>query len=170
MFYLSRRQAHAALAGVGAALAYLAAAETGSRRPVRTGGLILLSTVSLAGMATVKSSAKAKAIETRLNAHVVAAAPAINLQANGGQIGGTLHVTGNHNVDGLASLNGGINTNGAVIDSGNANISTGSGNVNCTDLNSSGTQTCGHIVMTGNINMSGHTANSVGGGHAAGYT
>jgi hypothetical protein len=50
--------------------------------------------------ATTANTSKTSAVETRLNAHVVAAAPAINLQANGGTVGGSLVVAGDNHVQG----------------------------------------------------------------------
>ena len=109
MFLLSRRQAHAALAGAAAAATYLAAAEIGSKRPVRFGGLFLLSSAALAVMtglgATSRASAKATATEARLN----------NFFANGGQVGGDFVVNGTHTVTGRSHHLGGA-TMGASLD------------------------------------------------------
>lgn len=114
---LSRRTVHALAAGAAATVAYLAAAEAGSRRPVRVGGLLLLSTGALAGLVTSKASAKAQAVETRLNTHIAATADAVNLVANGGTIGGNVTVQGDHHVQGTLYGSGGTLSVGDHIDS-----------------------------------------------------
>jgi hypothetical protein len=53
------------------------------------------------------ASAKAYSVEARLNAHVVAAAPAINLVANGGTVNGNLYTAGDHHVGGNLYGSGG---------------------------------------------------------------
>lgn len=62
--------------------------------------------------ATTANTSKTSAVETRLNAHVVAAAPAINLQANGGTVGGSLVVAGDNHVQGTLFGTGGTLTVG----------------------------------------------------------
>lgn len=94
MFSLSRRQGHAVLAGIAAAGTYLAAAEIGSKRPVKMGGLFLLSSMAMAGMVgqvlNSKASTKAHVTEARLN----------NFLGNGGSLGGNLYVNGDHHTTG----------------------------------------------------------------------
>jgi hypothetical protein len=60
-----------------------------------------------ANPAAQTASAKAYTTEARLNAHVAAAAPAINLQANGGTIGGNVTVQGDHHIQGSLYGTGG---------------------------------------------------------------
>jgi hypothetical protein len=97
---LSRRQVHAALAGAAAAATWLAAAELGSKRPVRVGALFLLSSSALAGVvgmgASNRASVKAKVTEDRLN----------NWLQNGGHVGGDVTVAGNHTVQGTHTVMG----------------------------------------------------------------
>jgi hypothetical protein len=70
------------------------------------------------------ATAKSSLTETRLNAHIVAAAPAINLVANGGTIGGTTtiagdhHITGNQGVTGSQTVTGQINGSTMSLSSG----------------------------------------------------
>jgi len=111
MFLLSRRQTRAAIAAGAGAAVYLAASEIGKDR-LKLTGLFVLASASMAGMVTAKASAKAANVESRLNTHVAATAPAVNLQANGGTIGGTLNTTGkvNPSGQGRADLNWTPNT------------------------------------------------------------
>ena len=100
MFLLSRRQAHAALAGAAAACAWLAAAEVSSKKPVKVSGLFLLSSAALAGIVAQagsrRASDKAHSVEQRLNGFF----------ANGGQVGGDLVIHGNHTINGTHTING----------------------------------------------------------------
>lgn len=101
MFSLSRRQMHATLAGAAAAATYLAAAEIGSKKPVKVGGLFMLSSLAMAGMVgqvlNSKASAKAHMVEARLT----------NFLGNGGSLGGNLVINGNHTVTGQLFGSGG---------------------------------------------------------------
>jgi hypothetical protein len=99
VFLLSRRQTRAALAAGAGAAVYLAASELGKDK-LKLTGLFVLASASMAGMVTAKASPKAANVESRLNTHVAATAPAVNLQANGGTIGGTLNTTGKVNPSG----------------------------------------------------------------------
>ena len=53
------------------------------------------------------TAAKVSTTETRLNGHIAATAPAINLVNNGGTIGGNLTVSGSHTVTGNLGVSGG---------------------------------------------------------------
>lgn len=86
MFLLTKRQTRAAMAAAAGAAAYLAASEIGAKK-IKTGGLFVLSTMAMAGVMTAKSSAKAQAVENRLN-HFI---------GSGGSIGGPLTVQGTVN-------------------------------------------------------------------------
>jgi hypothetical protein len=66
MFLLSRRQTRAAMSAAAGAAVYLAASGLGKDR-LKLTGLFVLASVSMAGMATATSSAKAKNVEKRLN-------------------------------------------------------------------------------------------------------
>jgi hypothetical protein len=84
-------------------------------------------------LSATAQKAKTLDVEKRLNAHVVAAAPAISLVANGGTIGGTLTVSGNHTVTGSQTVNGQANSNtlyvsGSATTNGNHTIN-GAANV-----------------------------------------
>lgn len=57
-------------------------------------------TAMSANPAANTASAKAYAVETRLNQHVSDTAPAVNLVANGGTIGGNVTVQGDHHIQG----------------------------------------------------------------------
>lgn len=76
MFLLTRRQAHAALAGAATAAAYLAAAEAGSKRPVRVGGLVIVGMTAMAGVMSSKASVKAYSAHKRIDVLVPAVANA----------------------------------------------------------------------------------------------
>jgi hypothetical protein len=157
---LSRRQVHAVLTGAGATLAYLAAAEAGSKRPVRVGGLLLLSTAAMAGMAAsragTQASVKARLTETRLGAHITATAPAINFVNNGGTVGGNVTVAGDHHVNGDHTVSGNIDGGGHMQVPGNISNVGGSGNVN-TD----GSVNAGGDVSTGPRNNIGSYVNGL---------
>lgn len=95
--------------------------------------------------ATVNS--KAYSVEQRLATHVIAAAPAINLQANGGTIGGATTVSGNTTVTGFVSSGGQLFVNGA---SGSATMEVnGNGHV------TSGLQVDGNHVVGGTVSAGG---------------
>ncbi len=151
MFYLSRRQAHAALAGVVAAAGYLAAAELGSRKPVRVSGLITLGALAMAGMAGAslnnKASVKANSAHQRIDAIV----PAVGakLDKSGGTISGNLTVNGDHFVGGQSHTH-------LAAPSGFANVQVQSGGIGMTG--------------GGNIDMNGNNivnASTIGGGGSA---
>lgn len=93
MFYLTRRQTRAAMSAAAGAAVYLAASELGKDRLKMT-GLFVLASASMAGMVTARASAKAYSVEQRLTTHVAATAPAVNLVANGGTIGGATTISG----------------------------------------------------------------------------
>lgn len=120
MFLLTRRQVHAALAGAAAAATYLAAAEIGSKKPVKIGGLFLLSSAALAGVvgmsASGRASVKAVTTEARLN----------NFLANGGQIGGNVQLGGNLTMDGNDIYMG---STGTISDAGGGNFHTNGGSL-----------------------------------------
>lgn len=86
---------------------------------------IVLATRMRVTMATV--TAKAYATEARLSAHVTATAPAVNLVANGGTIGGNVIVNGDHHVAGTLygaagtlTVGDAMHTNSTLYVSGNA--------------------------------------------------
>jgi hypothetical protein len=162
MFSLSRRQAHAALAGVTAAGVYLAAAEIGSKKPVRISGLFLLSSVAMAGMASKAlsghASAKAHVVEARLN----------HFLGNGGSLGGNLVVNGSHTVNGNSTVTGQVFGSGGNVSFGdhidmqtneikNMQTVTLSGASNLSVSN-------GGVGLAGNLSMNNN--NVVNGGHA----
>lgn len=64
-------------------------------------------TTMSANPAVNPASAKAYTVESRLNAHVAATAPAVNLVANGGTIGGNVTVQGDHHIQGSLYGTGG---------------------------------------------------------------
>lgn len=119
MFYLSRRQTRAAMSAAAGAAVYLAASEIGARR-LKLTGLFVLASASMAGMVAAKASAKAYNVEARLNSHITATAPAVNLVANGGTIGGSLTVSGDHTVTGNATVGASLfgNSGHLPMDSG----------------------------------------------------
>jgi hypothetical protein len=71
-------------------------------------GFTLLALLVLWGTMTAMSanpaantaSAKAYAVETRLNQHVIDTAPAVSFMANGGTVGGNVTVQGDHHIQG----------------------------------------------------------------------
>jgi hypothetical protein len=68
--------------------------------------LALLVFIWGSAMASTTNSAKTRAVEQRLNAHITATAPAVSLVANGGTIGGALTVSGNTQVNGVHTVTG----------------------------------------------------------------
>jgi hypothetical protein len=70
--------------------------------------LILAFVVVAVRMSTLvaATNSKAYATEARLNAHVTATAPAVNFVANGGTVGGTVFVSGDHHVTGNSAVSG----------------------------------------------------------------
>ena len=86
-------------------------------------------------MSTAKASQKAVATEARLNAHIVATAPAINLVNNGGTIGGSVTVDGNHTVTGNQTVDGTGSVNALNVNGSNATISS-SGHMSLTAIDS----------------------------------
>ena len=153
MFYLTRRQTHAALAGVAAAATYLAAAEIGSKRPVKVGGLFMLSTLAMAGIVTAQASAKAYSAHQRIDALV----PAVHnkYDKTGGTISGSVTVTGNHVTQGNSTAQNNHTVQGTLFGSGGTlqigdNLGTPSGalqvNPQLTVLSGSGVHTNGPFI------------------------
>lgn len=94
--------------------------------------LALLVFVWGSAMATTTNTAKARGTEARLTAHIAATAPAVNLVANGGTIGGSLTVSGNHSVTGDTHIGGNLYGSGGTLPvpdnihaSGSANLVNG---------------------------------------------
>jgi hypothetical protein len=147
MFLLSRRQAHAALAGCAAAAAYYAAAEIGSKRPVRFGALFLLTSATLAGVMTQglsnRASAKAASVESRLN----------QFFNSGGQVGGNLVVNGNHTINGNGTVTGNHTVNGqSVLNNAtmSGNIAMNNNNIDgCLEMNTGGGKWDNHAGQAG---------------------
>lgn len=156
----ARRVAMATAAG---ALTY--AGSGVSARAAMRGPMLAFAVLAVANLgSTALVAAKARSTEARFN----------NLINNGGSFGGDItvngahHVTGNISTDsdlnatGLASLNGGVETNGATVSSSGGNINAGGGNVNATNVNGTGTSTFAHVSMGGNIAMNGNNVNNIG--------
>lgn len=162
MFSLSRRQGHAVLAGLAAAATYLAAAEIGSKRPVKMGGLFLLSSMAMAGMVgqvlNSKASAKAHVTEARLN----------NFLGNGGSLGGNLVVNGNHTVTGNHTIQGQLFGSGGTVSVGDKfDMQTNSIiGMQTVSLNGASNLSIsnGGLGLAGNLSMNNN--NLVNGGHA----
>jgi hypothetical protein len=164
VFSLTRRQAHAALAGVAAAAAYLAAAEIGSKKTVRVGGLFALSSLAMAGMVgqvlNGRASAKAHMVEARLT----------HFLGNGGSLGGDLHVNGDHFVTGSATTTGNHTVQGQVLGSGGTidfgdHINMQGNNVNTVNsISGNGSQVSmpDSISVGNNMVMNGHDAFTFG--------
>lgn len=162
MFSLSRRQGHAVLAGLAAAATYLAAAEIGSKRPVKMGGLFLLSSMAMAGMVgqvlNSKASTKAHVTEARLN----------NFLGNGGSLGGNLVVNGNHTVTGNHTIQGQLFGSGGTVSVGDKfDMQTNSIiGMQTVSLNGASNLSIsnGGLGLAGNLSMNNN--NLVNGGHA----
>ena len=73
-------------------------------------------------MASTANTAKARSTETRLAAHIVATAPAINFVANGGSVGGSVTVNGSHTVTGNMGVQGGTTLVGSSSCSNNFTV------------------------------------------------
>lgn len=155
---MDRRLGRALLAGAGAAVAYYTGSAMGSSpqaRAIGRGGMLMLA--ATAAMAAGGTAIKARTTAQRLDAHVAAAAPAINLVANGGTIGGNVVVAGDHHIQGsLYGVGGTITAGDALFVSSNAITADGTitshANMNAT----SGTVSGGSIhgtSTTGDSNM-----------------
>jgi hypothetical protein len=70
------------------------------------GFLALLAYVAVTAGVGIADTSKTRATEARLNGHIAATAPAVNFVANGGSVGGSVTVNGNHTVTGSASTGG----------------------------------------------------------------
>jgi hypothetical protein len=150
------RVKHALIAGAGAALAYTAAAAAGSDPRARLAGRAIVLGGSAMGLMAAGISTNTRA---RLNAHIAAAAPAINLQANGGTIGGNVTVQGDHHVQGSLYGVGSVLTIGDQI-SMTDDITT-AGTIRPGALTSGGVVTGGQLSSGGTIG-SGATITSGG--------
>lgn len=150
------------IAGIAEAAAALLSLGWGFA--VITGAFIAVALRVSATMATV--TAKAYSTETRLNAHIVAAAPAVNFMANGGTVGGSVLVNGNHNVTGTLGVNGGAVTNSMITNAmtvfgdshttGNHFVTgstTANGNVGGSSLSASGGMTSNSVATNGIANF-----------------
>jgi uncharacterized protein (UPF0333 family) len=102
------------------------------------------------------TNSKAYATEQRLATHITAAAPAINLQANGGTIGGqlqvntsgssaTLAVGGNTHITAAAQVDGDITGNGTLFVNGASTVEI-----------TPGTHIGGALQIDGNTTLSGN--------------
>jgi hypothetical protein len=102
----------------------------------------------------VTNTSKTRTLETRLNSHVVATAPAVNFVANGGTVGGAVTVNGNHTVFGQvnafsAGVSGTVTSNAVTT-----NSATVFGNVSASGTASS------NVVSTNGISNFGDTHTS----------
>lgn len=90
---------------------------------VITGAFVVVAVRMTSAVAGVK--AKAQGTEARLGAHIVAAAPAISFVANGGTVGGSVVVAGDHHINGtLYGVSGGLSV-GDQINGTNVSLSGG---------------------------------------------
>lgn len=64
-------------------------------------------------MVSTANTAKARITEARLAQHVTATAPAVNFVANGGTVGGSVTVQGNHTVTSSQTVQGNSTVNGS---------------------------------------------------------
>jgi cytoskeletal protein CcmA (bactofilin family) len=98
------------------------------------GLMFLLAAFAWTALSGATVAAKARSTESRLNAHVAATAPAVNLVANGGTIGGTVVVAGDHHITGTLFGNGGTLPVGDFVQANNGmtvnNGATVNGNFN----------------------------------------
>jgi hypothetical protein len=111
----------------------------------------------IASVNIVANTSKTRVIEQRLNAHVVAAAPAINLVANGGTIGGNLVVAGDHHINGTLYGVSGTLTVGDGIQA-NSNLNVNGGAAVGSDLN-----VYGGATVNSNFNAAGGITGAGGG-------
>jgi hypothetical protein len=93
-----RRQAHAAAAGICAAVAYLAGAKLSEARPVKGGGLALL---ALAALMSAQAGVTARSTRQRLDSLMDGS---LDLTLTGLTLNGNLNMSGN-NITNLDEIN-----------------------------------------------------------------
>lgn len=117
-------------------------------------------------MASTTNTAKARSTEARLAAHVTATAPAVNLVANGGTIGGALTVSGNTTTNGSHTVTGNLGVSGGTTLVGTSSCSNdftvgGSHTVNGNMGVQGGTTLVGSSSCSNDFTTGGsHTVNS----------
>lgn len=149
--------------------------------------VLVLAFIVVAARVTTLAAAtagKTYAVEARLNAHIVAAAPAINLVANGGTIGGNVTVNGSHTVTGQVNAaagsftgsttdyghttHGTMSSDGDINAGGNANIS---GQLNSNTASVDGAATTYGLTVHGGISAdSSISASNFSGSYAGGQS
>jgi hypothetical protein len=160
----------ALLAGAGAAAAYYTGSALGATpqaRAIGRGSVLLLA--GTAALAATGTAIKGRTTSQRLDAHVIAAAPAINLQANGGTIGGNVVVAGDHHVQGsLYGVGGTLSVGDAVHVAGAPLTADGTITSHADMLAVGGTVDGGAVVSGGTISAGGTISNTSGNINAAG--
>jgi hypothetical protein len=106
--------------------------------------------------AMAAASSKGASTEARLAAHIVAAAPAISLVANGGTIGGTVFVSGDHHVTGNQGVTGSQTVTGQI----NGSTLSMSGGATVSGFTSHGNIAADNDVQVGG-NLTGPTGGTV---------
>lgn len=120
-----RAARRAATAGIAAAVTWGVTGLPG--KALLRGPLGLIAVAVIGNLAVqAKVSAKAYATEQRLNAHITATSPAVALVANGGTIGGALHVTGAVSAAGTTGVGGQGSVMGNVDGDGDMGTISGS--------------------------------------------
>lgn len=143
-------------AGTVAAASWAMAEELGRSRAVRTSGLLALALAG--GTMLIKNTSATKDLQQRLAQHISDTAPAVSLVANGGTVGGTLYVSGDHHVGGSLYGTGGtlqvadnvaVNSKALTVD----DTITGHGDINADgDIDAtSGTITGGTLTSGGDV-------------------
>lgn len=112
-------------------------------------GLIaIVAFVWATSMAGTANTAKTRNVEDRLGGLVVTTAPAVNLVNNGGTIGGTVTVQGDHHIQGTLYGSGGVLSVGDDVDA-NGNVSAGN------DISASGNLSTSKTTSTQYITVAG---------------
>lgn len=94
------------------------------------GIMTLLAAFAWVALSGASVAAKARSTESRLTAHVIATAPAVSFVANGGTVGGSVVVAGDHHIVGSLYGNGGTLSIGDFIQGNNGMTVNNGGTVN----------------------------------------
>ncbi len=145
---------------------------------VLLGAFVYVAVHVTAGVTT--ATAKIVATEQRLNTHVTATAPAVNFVANGGTVGGTVVVNGDHHIVGTlwgnggtlpvgdfvaanngmtvnngATVNGNFNAAGGITGAGGGTLENFSSIHTANNLQADGTVNSNQVIASSYLSVSG---------------